>query len=92
MECKVFIQTNDEQFLGAQVAAYALRRNSRHGDKFSVEILHSRDVPWLKGRIGQKFLRGAEHRVWKKDDLQSFTPVRFMPSKLMNYLAFAVVI
>jgi hypothetical protein len=92
MECKVFIQTNDEQFLGAQVAAYALRRNSRHGDRFSVEILHARDVPWLKDRIGQKFLRGGKHHVWKKDDLQSFTPVRFMPPKLMNYQGRAVVI
>ncbi len=92
MECKVFIQTNDEQYLGAQVAAYALRRNSRNSDKFSVELLHSRDIPWLKDRIGQKFLRGAEQRVWKKDDLQSFTPVRFMPPKLMNYQGRAVVI
>lgn len=92
MDCKVFIQTNDEQFLGAQIAAYALRRNSRNNDKFAIELLHSRDIPWLKGRIGQKFLRGAEQRVWKKDDLQSFTPVRFMPPKLMNYQGRAVVI
>ena len=92
MDCKVFIQTNDEQYLGAQIAAYALRRNSKNNDKFAVELLHSRDIPWLKGRIGQKFLRGAEERVWKKDDLQSFTPVRFMPPKLMNYQGRAVVI
>lgn len=92
MDCKVFIQTNDEQFLGAQIAAYALRRNSKNNDKFDIEILHSRDIPWLKNRIGQKFLRGAEERVWKKDDLQSFTPVRFMPPKLMNYQGRAVVI
>ena len=92
MECKVFIQTNDEQYLGALVAAYALRRNSRNGDKFSVELLHSRDALWLKDRVGQKFLRGEEHREWKKNDLQSFTPVRFMPPKLMNYQGRAVVI
>ncbi len=92
MDCKVFIQTNDEQFLGAQIAAYALRRNSKHNDKFSVELLHSRDFPWLRSRVGEKFLRGAEKRVWKKDDLQSFTPVRFMPPKLMNYQGRAVVI
>ncbi|MCC6211181.1 MAG: hypothetical protein IT513_09090 [Burkholderiales bacterium] len=92
MEYKVFIQTNEEQYLGALVAAYALRRNSANTGKFSVEILHSRDVPWLKERIGQKFLRGAEHRVWREADLQSFTPVRFMPPKLMNYQGRAVVI
>jgi hypothetical protein len=92
VEYKVFIQTNDEQYLGALVAAYALRRNSRHADKFSVELLHYKDFPWLQGHIGRKFLRGAEHRVWTKDDLQSFTPLRFTPPKLMNYQGRAVVI
>ena len=44
MDYKVFIQTNDEQYLGALIGAYALRRNSRHADKFSVEIMHARDM------------------------------------------------
>jgi hypothetical protein len=92
VEYKVFIQTNDEQYLGALVAAYALRRNSRQDGAFSVELLHYRDFPWLQKHIGQKFLRGAEHRVWTKDDLQSFTPSRFTPPRLMNYQGRAVVI
>ncbi|HVM85062.1 MAG TPA: hypothetical protein VMW18_14320 [Candidatus Binatia bacterium] len=92
MECKVFIQTNDEQYLGALIAAYALRRNSRHADKFSVELMHTRDHPWLGRHVGQPFLRGEEHRVWKRSDLQSFTPLRFMPPKLMGYSGRAVVI
>ena len=92
MQYKVFIQTNDEQYLGALVAAYALKRNSKHADKFDVEIMHYKDFPWLEARIGQKFLRGLEHRVWKHDDLQSFTPLRFAPPKLMNYEGRAVVI
>jgi hypothetical protein len=89
---KVFIQTNDEQYLGALVAAYALKRNSQHADKFDVEIMHYKDFPWLEAKVGQKFLRGREHRVWKHDDLQSFTPLRFAPPKLMNYEGRAVVI
>ena len=92
MQYKVYIQTNDEQYLGALVAAYALRRNSPHADRFGVEILHYNDFPWLSAREGQRFLRGVEHRVWKRDDLQSFTPVRFLPPKLMNYQGRAVVI
>ena len=92
MDCRVYIQTNEEQYLGALVAAYALRRNSRHADKFSVEILHYKDFPWLHAKEGQKFLRGLEQRVWKRDDLQSFTPLRFMPPKLMNYAGRSVVI
>lgn len=92
MEYKVFIQTNDEQYLGALIAAHALRRNSRHAERFSVELMHYRDFPWLAAKIGRKFLRGAEERVWKQDDLQSFTPLRFAPPKLMNYSGRAVVI
>jgi len=92
VDYKVFIQTNDEQYLGALIAAYALRRNSRHADKFSVEIMHARDYPWLQSHVGERFLRGAEHRVWEKEDLQSFTPLRFTPPKTMNYQGRAVLI
>jgi hypothetical protein len=92
MDYKVFIQTNEEQYLGAVVAAYALHRNSRHPERFGVEILHYNDFPWLHAREGQKFLRGLEHRVWERHDLQSFTPLRFAPPKLMNYSGRAVVI
>ncbi|HJR21992.1 MAG TPA: hypothetical protein VJ822_10255, partial [Dongiaceae bacterium] len=92
MEHKVFIQTNDEQYLGALVAAHALRRNSRHADRFEVVILHGKDFPWLHAKEGQPFLRDVERRIWKVDDLQSFTPLRFVPPKLMNYQGRAIVI
>jgi hypothetical protein len=92
VEYRVFIQTNDEQYLGAVIAAYALKRNSRNADKFGVEIMHSRDFPWLHSHVGQTFLRGAEHRIWEKEDLQSFTPLRFTPPKAMSYQGRAVVI
>lgn len=92
MQYRVFIQTNEEQYLGALVAAYALKRNSAHPDQFEVEILHYKDFPWLHAKEGQIFLRGEERRIWKKDDLQSFTPLRFAPPKLMNYAGRSVVI
>jgi hypothetical protein len=92
VDYKVFIQTNDEQYLGALVAGYALKRNSRFAEKFGVEIMHRRDYPWLDARIGQAFLRGAERRAWQRDDLQSFTPLRFMPPALMDYRGRSVVI
>ena len=85
MAYKLFIQSNDEQYLGALVAGYAAKRNSRQPDAFDVEIMHFRDFPWLSARVGQKFLRGLEHRVWTDADLQSFTPVRFSPPKTMGY-------
>ena len=92
MDHKVFIQTNDEQYLGALVAAHALRRNSRYADRFEVVILHGRDFPWLHAKEGQPFLRDVERRIWKVDDLQSFTPLRFVPPKLMNYQGRSIVI
>jgi len=92
VQYKVFIQSNDEQHIGALVAAYALKRNSRHADKFDVEIMDYKDFPWLESHVGQKFLRGNEHRVWRHEDLQSFTPLRFMPPKLMNYQGRSIVI
>jgi hypothetical protein len=89
---KVFIQTNERQLLGSLVSAYSLKRNSADPDAFDVEIMHTRDYPFLKAREGQEFLRGGTRRVWRMDDLQSFTPLRFMPPKLMGYQGKAVVI
>lgn len=88
----VFIQTNAQQMLGAKVAAYSLKRNSKSPDSFDVRIMHVDDFPFLAANEGRKFLRGLEHRVWRMDDLQSFTPLRFMPPQLMGYQGRAVVI
>jgi hypothetical protein len=88
----VFIQTNDKQLIGALVAAHALRRNSRHADAFDVRLIRQEDYPFFAAREGQRFLRGGETRVWRNDDLQSFTPTRFMPPELMGYRGRALVI
>jgi hypothetical protein len=88
----VFIQTNHKQIVGALVAEYALRRNSRHNDAFDVHIMHTRDYPLFSAREGELYLRDGVKRPWLNDDLQSFTPIRFMPPKLMGYKGRAVVI
>jgi len=88
----VFIHTNERQWLGALVSEYSLRRNSAHADKFDIQFIHTRDYPFLAGREGQPFLRGGTQRVWRMDDLQSFTPLRFMPPSLMDGQGRAVVI
>src|SRR6185312_9415320 len=41
---------------------------------------------------GRVFLRNGAKRPWTNDDLQSFTPLRFMPPELMNYQGRALVI
>jgi hypothetical protein len=92
MKKRVYIHTNEKQWVGALVASHALKRNSAHPDAFDVEFLQVRDFDFLKQKEGQKFLRGGVDRVWHLDDLQSFTPLRFLPPKLMNYEGRAVVI
>lgn len=92
MKKRVYIHTNEKQWVGALVASYALKRNSANPDAFDVEFLQVRDFDFLKAKEGQPFLRGGVDRVWRLDDLQSFTPLRFLPPKLMGYTGRAVVI
>jgi hypothetical protein len=88
----VFIHTNHKQMVGALVAQYALKRNSSHADRFDVRIIDTADYPWLREHEGQMYLRDGVKRVWLNEDLQSFTPLRFMPPKLMGYEGRAIVI
>ncbi len=88
----VFIHTNHKQITGALVAQYALKRNSPNADRFDVRIIHTRDYPWLAEHEGRMYLRDGVERVWLNDDLQSFTPLRFLPPELMGYSGRAIVI
>ena len=78
--------------VGALVSAHSLKRNSPNADKFDVRIIDTKDHPFLKAKQGQSFLRDGVQRVWDFEDLQSFTPLRFMPPELMGYEGRAVVI
>jgi hypothetical protein len=88
----VFIHTNHRQHLGALVSQYSLRRNSAHADRFDVRILHTNDYPFLRAREGQRYLRDGRRVVWRIEDLQSFTPLRFAPPERMGYQGRALVI
>jgi hypothetical protein len=92
MQYCVFIQANHKQWLGALIAQYALRRNSSHNDQFDVRIMNYKDFPFMSAREGELFLRDGDKRPWVSDDLQSFTPTRFMPPELMGYQGRSVVI
>jgi hypothetical protein len=88
----VFIQSNAKQKIGALVSAYSLRRNSASPNAFDVRIMNHEDHGFFAAREGQVYLRDGIKRVWRNDDLQSFTPLRFMPPELMGYRGRAVVI
>ena len=92
MQHAVFIQTNHKQMTGAIVAEHALRRYSKHNDKFDVRLINSQDYAFFAEREGQQYLRDGAHWEWLNEDLQSFTPTRFMPPELMGYSGRAVVI
>lgn len=86
----VFIQANDRQMLGAKIAAYSYKRNSRVPDSFDVRIMDVREAPRLL-QPGQSILRNGFTREWDPDDLQSFTPLRFAPPSLMGFEGRAIV-
>jgi hypothetical protein len=88
----VFIHTNAKQLVGARVAEYALRRNSRRPDAFDVRLLEVESEPFLAAHEGRRYLRDGAWRVWTNDDLQSFTPLRFLPPERMGYQGRALVI
>jgi hypothetical protein len=88
----VFIHTNHKQIVGAIVAEYSLRRNSQTPDAFDVRVIHTADHPFLQAREDQEYLRDGVTRRWHNEDLQSFTPLRFMPPELMGYEGRAVVV
>jgi hypothetical protein len=77
--------------VGALVAAYALKRNSRHGERFEVRLIEHKDHAFFQAREGQPYLRDGDRQIWRNDDLQSFTPLRFMPPELMGYEGRAVI-
>ena len=91
MKAGVFIQTNHKQITGAVVAEHALRRYSAHNDRFDVTLMDTRDYPFFAEYEGRDYLRDGVTRVWLNDDLQSFTPTRFLPPQLMGYEGRAVV-
>ena len=88
----VFIHTNDKQRLGAVVSAHSMRRQSRWPETFEVRLIEHRDHPFLARREGQLYRRDGQRQRWINDDLQSFTPLRFMPPELMGYRGRALVI
>ena len=92
MKNTVFIHTNAKQMVGAIVGRHSLKRTSADPDSFDVRIASREDFSFFDAFEGRKFLRAGTWRAWENADLQSFTPVRFTPPKLMGYQGRAIVI
>lgn len=87
----VFIQTNEQQIVGALVAMYSMKHASAHPDAFDVKLMRLEDTPHLTCRQGQTYLRKKKRAVWLNEDLQSFSPLRRMVPQLMGFQGRAVV-
>lgn len=88
----IFIHTNLKQIIGAIVSEYSFRRNARTPDAFEVRTIRTPDYAFLAAREGQEYLRDGVTRRWHNEDLQSFTPLRFMPPELMGYEGRALIV
>jgi hypothetical protein len=89
----VFVHTNHMQFVGAVVSEHSMRRNSSHADKFDVKLLEYEACSDLFQRYeGRKYLREGDRWIWQTEDLQSFTPLRFMAPEAMGYEGRALVV
>jgi hypothetical protein len=69
-----------------------MKRNSAHPDEFDVRIIRREEHPFFLAHEGERYLRDGSWREWKNEDLQSFTPLRFLPPELMGYQGRALVI
>lgn len=92
MRNAVFIHTNPKQIVGALVARQALLRHSAAPERFDVRIIRTTDFPALASFEGRRYLREGRQAIWRNDDLQSFTPLRFAVPELMAYAGRAVLI
>lgn len=87
---KVFIHTNNKQFLGAILAKYAIEKTASR--PIAVEVINVDELEIFKEFAGKKYLRSGEIRAYDPKDLQSFTISRFMPPELTGFSGKAVVI
>lgn len=88
----VFICTNVSQRIGALVAQYALKKNSKTPDDFRTVLLENKDFDFLAAKHGERYLRQGRTACWDNTDLQSFTPLRFIVPEMMGYEGQALVI
>jgi hypothetical protein len=88
----VFIHTNDKQLIGAKVAEYSLKKNTKYPNEFETRIICLEEVSHLYRREGMSYLRKGHDAVWHNNDLQSFSPLRMLIPQLMNFKGRALVI
>lgn len=88
---KIFICTNDNQAIGAKVSKQSFLNRSSFNN-CDIEIIHESDFPELKRFFLLPYKRKGKMTEHEKNDMQSFTLLRFIIPELMNYHGRALVI
>lgn len=81
---KIFICSNENQFIAAKVAKHSIMRRSKYSDN-DVQIILESDVPQLDYFFSKPYLRRGRMDIFNKQDMQSFTLLRFYIPELMKY-------
>lgn len=79
---KIYIQTNNKQRLASKIAMASFVQMGFDQNKIFFLDIEENDL--LKSKINQYYLRGGK-LVKFRDDLQSFTPLRFLAPQTNNY-------
>ncbi len=88
---KIFICSNENQFIGAKVAKNAIIRRSKYSED-DVKIILESSVSHLNYFFSKPYLRRGRMTLFDKYDMQSFTLLRFYIPELMDYKGRALVI
>jgi len=88
---KIFICTNDNQSIGAKVSKQSIINRSSFTAE-DITILNESDYPDLKKFFSSSYMRRGRMTEHEKNDMQSFTLLRFMIPQLMDYTGRALVI
>jgi len=88
---KIFICTNDNQSIGAKVSKQSIIKRSSFTSE-DITILNESDCHEIKNFFSLPYMRRGKMIDHKKNDMQSFTLLRFMIPELMGYSGRALVI
>lgn len=89
---KVFIHTNDKQLFGATISKYSILKNNLALKEKDIEIINVDSNSYFDSTYNRSIIRGGKKYLWNKNDLQSFTLLRFLPPSLMNFNGYSMVI
>jgi len=88
---KIFICSNENQSIGAKVAKNSIIRRSKYSEN-DIEIILESNVSELSHFSSKPYLRRGRMYMLDKNDMQSFTLLRFYVPELMGYQGKALVL